>query len=447
MLIASGAGRAPVEMSVIVRKAKAFHNLTNRPKDGKLAGILKTLAFPAGRKRRDPMFELMKTNRRLIIFLVVSNFLLFSGFYMWQTMFNNFAVEEIGVGASQIGWIQAFRELPGLFGFLVGVAALYLSEARVMALAGILLGVGIFMTGQSQAVPSLLIATFIMSVGFHFFYPANSAIILMATEKRQTPRILGQLQSLGAVAAVVSTGAVLLLVDRVGYRTLFMGAGALIVLIGLVLLPLGTFGNTLPVRRKIVLRKKYWLYYTLAFLMGSRRHIFTTFAAFLLVKEYGMPVHMTATLFLITSLINVYAMQMIGKMINRFGERAVLSFTFAVLTAIFLCYAYVTFLPLLYVLFVIDHVLFGFGMALSTYFQKIAVTPEEITSNVSVESAINHISAVILPVAGGAIWQIYGSKAPFLVGTGLVVISLLLTQFLRTPAEELPAVPAPVGGV
>ena len=390
------------------------------------------------------MLEMMKTNRRLVIFLVVSNFLLFSGFYIWQTMFNNFAVEELSVGAGQIGWIQALRELPGLFGFLVGVVALYMSEARIMALAGVFLGAGLFMTGQSHSISFLLVATFTMSVGFHFFYPANSAIVLMSTEKRHTPRILGQLQSLGALAAVISTGAVLLLVDRVGYRTLFMGAGGLIILAGIILLPLGNFGDALPVKRKVVLRKKYWLYYTLAFLMGSRRHIFTTFAIFLLVKEYGMPVHMTATLFLITSLINVYAMQLIGKWINRYGERVVLSFTFAILTGIFLCYAYVSFLPLLYVLFVIDNVLFGFGMALSTYFQKIAETPEEITSNVSVESTINHISAIVIPVVGSAVWQAFGSKAPFLVGVGIVAISFCLTQFLRTPAEDAPVVPATV---
>ena len=389
------------------------------------------------------MLDLLKTNRRMLVFLVVSNFLLFSGFYIWQTMFNNFAVEEMGIGPGSIGWIQALRELPGLFGFLIGVLALYLKESRIVAVSGILLGAGLFMTGQAHGIPMLLVATFIMSVGFHFFYPANSAVVLMSTDKKQTPRLLGQLHSLGAVASVLSTGAIFLLADRVGYRGLFMGAGALVIVAGVILLPLGSFGDALPERRKVVLRRKYWLYYALAFLMGSRRHIFTTFAIFLLVRDYGIPVQTTATLFLITSLINVYAMQMIGKLIAQLGERIILSVMFSLLIAIFLCYAFVSFLPLLYVLFVADNVLFGFGMALSTYFQKIAVTQEEITSNLSVESTINHISAVIIPVVGGAAWQLFGSTAPFLVGVGIVALSLILTQFMRTPAEDAPAA-APV---
>ena len=59
------------------------------------------------------MRELLQSNRRMLVYLVVSNFLLYFGFRIWQTMFNNFAVEVIGVGPSGIGWVQALREVPG----------------------------------------------------------------------------------------------------------------------------------------------------------------------------------------------------------------------------------------------------------------------------------------------------------------------------------------------
>jgi len=114
-----------------------------------------------------------------------------------------------------------------------------------------------------------------------------------------------------------------------------------------------------------------------------------------------------------------------------------LSIAFGSLIFVFLGYAFVTYLPLLFFLFVIDNVLFGFNLALTTYFQKIAVTPEEITSNLSVEQTINHIAAVIVPVAGGAIWELFGSQAPFLAGVGIVTVSLALAQFIRAPAERV----------
>ena len=85
----------------------------------------------------------------------------------------------------------------------------------------------------------------------------------------------------------------------------------------------------------------------------------------------------------------------------------------------------------------VDNILFGFNLALTTYFQKIAVTPEEITSNLSVQQTINHISAIIVPIAGGTIWELYGSQAPFLAGAGLVTVSLVLTQFIRVPPSAV----------
>ena len=386
------------------------------------------------------MSEMLKDNRRMLVYLVVSNFMLYFGFRVWQAMFNNFAVEEMGVGPASIGWIQALRELPGLMGFLAGFLALFMSEVRIMALSVILLGIGTFMTGQTANIPFLLLSTVVMSFGFHFFYPSNNAVVLMAVEKQHTPRTLGQLRSLAAIAALAATGAVYLLAGPWGYRRLFMVVGGLVAAGGLLLLPLSNAKEGLPPRRRVVLRRRYWLYYVLSFLMGSRRHIFTTFAIFLLVREYGISVQTTATLFLINSLVNTYVLQLVGKLVSRLGERLMLSVAFGILAFVFLGYAYVTCLPLLFILYVIDNVLFGFNLALVTYFQKIAVTPEEITSNLSVEQTINHVAAIVVPVLGGTVWQLFGSQAPFLAGIGIVLISLVLTQFIRTPAERVAVV-------
>ena len=386
------------------------------------------------------MSEMLKDNRRMLVYLVVSNFMLYFGFRVWQAMFNNFAVEEMGVGPASIGWIQALRELPGLMGFLAGFLALFMSEVRIMALSVILLGIGTFMTGQTANIPFLLLSTVVMSFGFHFFYPSNNAVVLMAVEKQHTPRTLGQLRSLAAIAALAATGAVYLLAGPWGYRRLFMVVGGLVAAGGLLLLPLSNAKEGLPPRRRVVLRRRYWLYYVLSFLMGSRRHIFTTFAIFLLVREYGISVQTTATLFLINSLVNTYVLQLVGKLVSRLGERLMLSVAFGILAFVFLGYAYVTYLPLLFILYVIDNVLFGFNLALVTYFQKIAVTPEEITSNLSVEQTINHVAAIVVPVLGGTVWQLFGSQAPFLAGIGIVLISLVLTQFIRTPAERVAVV-------
>jgi len=381
--------------------------------------------------------EELRNRRWMLGYLAAANFMLFFGFSIWQAMFNNFAVEEIGVGPANVGWIQAIRELPGLMGFLIGFLALVLSEVRIMALSVVLLGAGTFLAGQAHSIPFLLASTVIMSVGFHWFYPTSNSVVLMLAHKRDAPRLLGQLGSLGAIAALVATVVVYLFADRWGYRAVFTAAGGLVAVAGVLLLPLGRANKGLPPRRRVILRRRYWLYYALSFLMGSRRHIFTTFAIFLLVRDHGISVQTTATLFLINSLVNTYAMQAVGRLVGRLGERVMLTISFGSLIVVFLGYAYVNLLPALFALFVVDNILFGFNLALTTYFQKIAVTPEEITSNLSVQQTINHISAIIVPIAGGTIWELYGSQAPFLAGAGLVTVSLVLTQFIRVPPSTV----------
>lgn len=385
------------------------------------------------------MSEIPGNNRPLLVYLIISNFLLNFGFQFWQTLFNNFAVEALHIGPIGVGWVQALREVPGLMGFLLGFLALLLSEIRIMNLSLILLGIGTLLSGQAHDIWFLGASTVIMSIGFHFFYTANSSVILMSVQKQHAPRMLGHLGSLAALAALAATGTVYLLAGRWDYRMLFLVIGGLVAMGGVLLLPIGGAKEGLPLRRRVILRRRYWLYYTLSFLMGSRRHIFTTFAIFLLVREYGINIQTTAILFLVNNLVNVYASQLAGRLVGQWGERLMLSITFATLALVFLGYAYVTSLWVLFALFVVDNVMFGFNLALTTYFQKIAVTQEEITSNVSVEQTINHIAAIIIPVVGGSVWELFGMQAPFLVGVGIVLVALILVQAMRISPEPASA--------
>jgi predicted MFS family arabinose efflux permease len=384
------------------------------------------------------MRDAFRDNRALIVFVILSNFLLNAGFQVWQTLFNNFAVEEIGAGPAAVGLIQAVREIPGLLGFVLGFLALFISEIRIMSLSITLLGVGLLLSAQAHSVTFLMFTTLLMSFGFHFFSPSTSAVVLMVTKKEDTPRMLGNLGSLGSLAAVLGTAIVYLLAARAGYRNLFIAVGSIVILGGVLLSPFGGRRYGLPLGRRVILRRRYWLYYALSFLLGSRRHIFTTFAIYLFVREYHVTIQTTALLYLVNSVINVLTLRLTGQLVGRIGERMAMSITFASLALVFLGYAYITVLPLLYCLFVIDNVFFGFNIALTTYFQKIAVTQEEITSNLATEQAINHIAAVIVPVVGGTVWQVFGSQMPFLFGVAIVLAGLVLAQRMRTA-------PHPVG--
>jgi MFS family permease len=137
--------------------------------------------------------------------LAIANFFLYFGFNVWRAVFNNFAVEELGVGAEQMGVLQAVREIPGLMGFALGFLVLLLSEMRVMGLSVLLLGLGLVICGGSDSLSVLMMGALVMSVGFHFFYPSNSSVVLMSAGKEEVPKTLGRLRSISSFAALVGT--------------------------------------------------------------------------------------------------------------------------------------------------------------------------------------------------------------------------------------------------
>lgn len=373
--------------------------------------------------------EDLSSKKPVVYRLIAGNLFLFFGFNIWRALFTNFAVEELAMRADQIGLIQSLREVPGLLGFWLAFLALVLSEMEVLSLSTVVMGLGLIATAGARSWGTLIAGTIISSIGFHAFYPNSSAVALKISEGRETPRLLGILQAVAALAAVAATLTVLLTVDAWGYRQLFIIAGVVTTIGGLAIWRRERGGDGHQ-RQRIVFRRRYWLYYLLTFLMGSRRHMFTTFAIFLLVQKYGLPARQTALLLLINNVLGMILFRYLGELVGRVGERWVLTGNFLLLIGVFLGYAYLDSLLLLSIFFVLDHLLFGLNLALPSYFKKIAVSPKEVTSNLSMAQTINHLAAMFVPLLGGLIWEAYGAEVTFLCGAGIAAVSLVFAQFM-----------------
>lgn len=414
----------------------------------------------------------MARYRSILITVALGYFVWTLGFRIWESTFNNFAVEEIRVNAAQIGLIHSIREIPGLLGFLAGFLVFLLTEFHLAHLSLTLMGVGILLTAGVHGFPALVAAVFLMSTGFHYFMPANSSIILMTVGPEEAPRVLGRLNSLSAAASVMGTLVIFGTLGRWGYRSLFQVVGLVVIGCALLLLFFRPApARARPPRRNAPLRRRYRLYYTLQVLFGSRRHIFTTFAVYLLVREYHVTAQVITLLYLIHSLLGTYLNQAFGWVVARFGERPVLTVNFGLLALIFLGYLWIPQIPalasvvfhipglsigpwmlfpsfpatpallILLGLFVADNLLFNFSFALECYFQKIALDRGEITPNVALGQTFNHVAAVIIPFVGGVIWETVGAKYTFLAGIGIALAALGLTQWMRVPRPVL--CPAP----
>jgi hypothetical protein len=350
-------------------------------------------------------------------------------FSTWNALLNNFVVERAGFTGVEIGILQSLREIPGFLAFTVIFVLLIIKEQAFAVVALALLGIGVALTGFFPSAIGLYCTTVLMSTGFHYFEVLKRSLALQWFEKSDAPQALGKLISVGAITSLVVYSVLwsLLEVLDLDYAWIFMIAGG--VCCGLaVFMWLGfpQFESTHEQTRKLVLRKRYWLYYALTFFSGARRQIFMVFAAFLMVEKFGYSASQVALLFLINYAFNWLFAEKIGSLIGRIGERTALSIEYAGLIIVFTAYAFVENPYVGAGLYVIDHMFFALAIAMSTYFQKIA-SPEDIASSSGVSFTINHIAAVVVPASLGLVW-IVSPAAVFLIGTGFAVCSLLLSQ-------------------
>lgn len=350
-------------------------------------------------------------------------------FSAWSALLNNFVVERAAFTGIEIGILQSLREVPGFLAFTTVFVLLVLREQVFAVIALALLGVGVALTGFFPSAIGLYLTTVLMSIGFHYFEVVKQSLALQWYEKAEAPQALGKLISVGAITSLVVYAVlwVLLEIFKFDYVWLFLLAGS--ACCGLAIFMWAGFplfeGRHEQVS-KLVLRKRYWLYYALTFFSGARRQIFMVFAAFLMVEKFGYSAAQVALLFLINYAFNWLFAERIGQLIGRIGERNALTIEYVGLIVVFTAYAFVENPYIGAALYVIDHMFFALAIALSTYFQKIA-DPEDIASSAGVSFTINHIAAVVVPALLGLLWVVSHS-AVFLIGAGFAVCSLVLSQ-------------------
>ncbi len=373
--------------------------------------------------------------RSMLLFLVVLTVASQVGMQGWVTLFNNFAVERAGFGGFEVGLVQGVREIPGFLSLLVVYVLLVLPEHRIAALAVAILGVGVALTGLFPSFWGLVATTLVMSFGFHYYETVNMSLTLQYFDKGTAPLVFGRLRSVTGMSNI-GVGLAVLGASRVmDYAGIYAVLGAVVCAAGLWALGRDPSHRGVPMqRKKMVLRRRYWLYYVLTFLAGARRQVFMAFAIFLLVKKFGMGVTEITALFILNNTINVVANPLIGKAINRFGERVLLTIEYATVTAVFCAYAFSDSKLLICILYVVDQLVINFAMCVSTYFQKVG-DPADIAPTMAVGFTINHIAAVVIPMVGGALW-LWDARMVFLGGAALSLCSLTAAQFIKTPKRE-----------
>jgi len=208
-------------------------------------------------------------------------------FSVWMVLLNNFVIEKANFTGVEIGILQSLREVPGFLAFTVIYALIFIKEQRLALISLAVTSIGVFITGFFPSVIGLYITTMLMSVGFHYYETISSSLTLQWIDKDKSAHFLGKMLSVKAMASLLAFSSIWLLMEKFswGYQVtyaLFGGIGLVLTL--LLALSFKHFKEKTPQTKKLILKKRYWLFYALTFFSGARRQIFVVFAGFLMVE-------------------------------------------------------------------------------------------------------------------------------------------------------------------
>lgn len=358
-------------------------------------------------------------------------------FSVWMALLNNFVVEKANFTGVEIGILQSLREIPGFLAFTVIYVLLFVREQKLALLSLGVTSIGVAITGYFPTVIGLYLTTMIMSVGFHYFETVNQSLTLQWISKDKTAHFLGRVLSIKSIASLLAFSSIWLLMEKLQWRyqsTYLLFGGVALAFTFLLLLSFRHFPEPVEQSRRLILRKRYWLFYALTFFSGARRQIFVVFAGFLMVEKFHYSVADISALFLINYIFNWLFAAKIGEFIGKVSERHVLAFEYIGLAILFVLYGLVDNSTFAAALYIIDHLFFALAIAIKTYFQKIAA-PEDIAASAGVSFSINHIAAVVIPALLGLIWVINESWV-FYIGAGFALCSLFLTFLMPLKATR-----------
>jgi len=387
--------------------------------------------------------------RDLLFFLSAASLCGFAGSIVDST-FNNYLNETFHVTNFLRSFIELPRELPGLLTVFVSALFFFLGTTHLATLSMALMACGlVLMGGASPTVHMLFVWLFVYSLGQHLFMPLNASIGMDLAREGQTGKRLGQLNGLRNAAAILGSIVVFL-----GFRYLhftFQVAfiiGAVALVVASVMMLSMKKGVKHPVGLRMKIHREYRLYYWLCILFGMRKQIFLTFAPWVLVTVYHKPTQTLATLLAIGGCAGIVFQPLLGRAIDKLGERAVLASEAFIL--IFVCAGYglarsvfpesIAFLVAAGC-YVVDQLLMSVGMARATYLKKIAVDPSHVTPTLAMAQSMDHVFSISIALVSGVIWSVAGYRFVFLLGAVIACVNLVSALRVRT-APRSAAAPA-----
>lgn len=397
--------------------------------------------MPAALVRR-----IANASRELKLF-VAASMMMGMAYSLIDATFNNFLDARFSLSGFERSFLEFPRELPGFLVVFVSALLWFLCSRRMGAVSLLLSAAGALLIGfVSPSYTIMVVWLFIYSMGQHLFMPIASTIGMELAREGKTGQRLGQLNAVRNLAVVLGSFFVFLAFRYLNFDFQHtFGLSASIFIIAAILMFAMRPDQVRSPATFLELHPEYRLYYLMAVLSGSRKQIFITFAPWVLVTVFKQPTQLLATLLTIGGIVGIVFQPILGRMIDRLGERAVLASEAVLLVFVCLGYGFSGFVfpestafVIVCVCYILDQMLFSVSMARSTYMKKIALEPAHVQPALTASVTIDHIFSISAALVGGMLWNAFGYQSVFLMGMFIALGNLLAALQIRLPKQALP---------
>lgn len=360
-----------------------------------------------------------------------------------QNIVTNYFDGVLHLAGPQFGYITAIREVPGFL--LIFLSALFyrVTLQRVTAGALVLLAIAYALFGLSHSFWTVAPWMILSSMGYHTVLQTQNALALNLTTEAKSGTILGQMNAItqgGSLAALIFIF-ITFHYGWLSFRPTFVILGGVALLGGIAIFGFphlhdGEERQHAAKRDPIVFRRDYRYYYFLTLIDGGRQQVFFSFGLYVLVHAFHLSVAQVSALLIAVTFAAVLAGPTIGRLIDKYGERRMLSIVNVAYVVALSGYAFtqnVIVACACYVVYTFIAPLSSIGA--STYLRKIAVA-EDIAPSFAMGTTMQHAAAIVVPVTAGIILNYVGYQIPFMIACGFACLNFIVTQRLDPVAQR-----------
>ncbi len=369
---------------------------------------------------------------------------------MIDSSFNNYLNSMFRIGAAARSALELPREIPGFLNVFLAALLAFLPGRRIGALSFAMQAAGIMLLANlSPTFQAMTGWLFMLSLGQHLFLPLNQSIGMELASAGTEGSLLGRANALKNLAQLTGGALVFIAFSLIGtgrlafgFRINFIAAGIVYLVAGLSLASMSAAkrDRTEP---RLVLKKRYSLFYLLSILFGTRKQLFITIAPWVIVVVYGKPTSVLAALYFVAGFAGVVLQPLIGKAVDTLGERFMLGLEAIILVPVCLLYGFAGFIfpdaiafAIVCACYVADSLLMSFGMARSTWLKKTAEFDKDIAPTLAMGISIDHIFSIAVALSAGLLWDAFGFQWVFAAGALIALANFAATRLVRLPIDS-----------